>query len=114
MPPVPCWDAWADAAPNGWIGEVGATGYMIDFAEIADVLDEATCSALRAEIRAASGAPAALMGRPNQPAWPEVRRTRRAEVSPEIETRVTDLLAKQKAALEMQELWEWVKKTLET
>lgn len=74
---------------------------MIDFAEIADVLDETACSALRAEIRAASGAPAGLMGRLNQPpAWPEIRRTRRAEVPPEIEAQVTDLLAKQKAALE--------------
>ena len=74
---------------------------MIDFIEIAGVLDEAACSLLCAEIRAAGGRPAGLMGRPDQkPAWPEVRRTRRAEVSPTSEALVNTLLAQQKAALE--------------
>jgi SM-20-related protein len=74
---------------------------MIDYIEIAAVLDEGACSALRAEIHASAGAPAGLLGHPNQkPAWPEVRRTRRAEVSPETEARVMDLLAEQRTALE--------------
>lgn len=74
---------------------------MIDYIEIAGVLDEAACNALRAEIRAASGGPAGLMGRPDQkPAWPEIRKTTRAEVSPATEARVDLLLAGQKAALE--------------
>ncbi|UVK42624.1 2OG-Fe(II) oxygenase [Mesorhizobium sp. AR07] len=74
---------------------------MIDHIQIADVLDEAACSALCAEIRAASGRPAGLMGRADQkPAWPEVRRTTRAEVSPATETLVNTLLTAQKAALE--------------
>ena len=74
---------------------------MIDYIEIADVLDEAACNALCAEIQAASGRPAGLLGRPEQkPAWPEVRRATRAEVSPATEALVNDLLAKQKTALE--------------
>lgn len=74
---------------------------MIDFIEIAGVLDEAACSALCAEIRAGCGGPAGLMGRASQkPEWPEVRRTRRAEVSPTSEALVNTLLAQQKAALE--------------
>jgi SM-20-related protein len=74
---------------------------MIDYIEIAAVLDEGACSSLRAEIHASAGAPAGLLGRPDQkPAWPEVRRTRRAEVSPATEARVMALLAAQKALLE--------------
>ncbi|AZO40324.1 2OG-Fe(II) oxygenase [Mesorhizobium sp. M7D.F.Ca.US.005.01.1.1] len=74
---------------------------MIDYIEIADVLDEAACSALCAEIRAASGGPAGLLGRADQkPAWPEVRRTRRAEASEATEGLVATLLAGQKVALE--------------
>ncbi|PBC21999.1 MULTISPECIES: 2OG-Fe(II) oxygenase [unclassified Mesorhizobium] len=74
---------------------------MIDYIQIAGVLDEAACCALCAEIRAASGRPAGLMGRPDQnPAWPEVRRTRRAEVSEATEGPVNALLARQKTALE--------------
>jgi len=74
---------------------------MIDFIEIAGVLDEAACSALCAEIRAGCGGPAGLMGRPGQkPEWPEVRRTRRAEVSPTTEALVDMLLVQQKTALE--------------
>jgi SM-20-related protein len=74
---------------------------MIDYLEITDVLDKAACSALCAEVRAASGRPAGLLGRVEQkPAWPEVRRTRRAEVSAATEALVHDLLAQQKTALE--------------
>ncbi|WP_095083919.1 2OG-Fe(II) oxygenase [Mesorhizobium sophorae] len=74
---------------------------MIDHIEIAGVLDEAACSALCAEIRAASGRPAGLLGRDDQnPAWPEVRRTTRAEVSPATEALVNALLAEQRVALE--------------
>ncbi|EHK54096.1 2OG-Fe(II) oxygenase [Allomesorhizobium alhagi] len=74
---------------------------MIDFIEIAGVLDEAECRALRAEIGAASGGPAGLMGRPDrQPAWQEVRRTRRAQVSPEMEASVIGLLTAQRQTLE--------------
>jgi SM-20-related protein len=74
---------------------------MIDYLEIADVLDEAACGALCAEIRAASGEPAGLLGRAEQkPAWPEIRRTTRAAVSEATEALVTALLAKQKAALQ--------------
>ena len=74
---------------------------MIDHIEIAGVLDEAGCGALCAEILTAGGRPAGLLGRDDQkPAWPEVRRTRRAEVSPATEALVNALLARQKAALE--------------
>lgn len=74
---------------------------MIDFIEIAGVFDQAACSALCAEIRAGCGGPAGLMGRAGQkPEWSEVRRTRRAEVSPATEALVNMLLAQQKAALE--------------
>ncbi|MFB9982267.1 hypothetical protein ACFSQQ_31290 [Mesorhizobium kowhaii] len=74
---------------------------MIDHIEIAGVLDEAACSALCAEIRAAHGRPAGLMGRDDQkPAWPEVRKTTRAEVSATTEVLVNGLLAEQKTALE--------------
>jgi SM-20-related protein len=74
---------------------------MVDYVEIADVLDDKACDALRGEIRAALGAPAGLLGRPDQQlAWPEVRRTRRAEVSPATEARVMAVLAAQKPALE--------------
>lgn len=74
---------------------------MIDFIDITGVLDEAACSALCAEIRAGCGGPAGLMGRADhKPEWPQVRRTRRAEVSPATEARVNLLLAAQKAALE--------------
>lgn len=74
---------------------------MIDYIEMAGVLSEAACSALCAEIRAARGRPAGLMGRPDQkPAWPEVRKTKRAEISPASEARVVTLLAEQKTALE--------------
>ncbi|MBZ9997830.1 2OG-Fe(II) oxygenase [Mesorhizobium sp. BH1-1-4] len=74
---------------------------MIDYVQISGVLDEAACGALCAEIREASGRPAGLLGRPDQkPVWPEVRRTRRAEVSPATEARVNLLLAEQKVTLE--------------
>ena len=74
---------------------------MIDYIEIADVFDAAACSELCAEIRAAVGRPAGLLGRADQkPAWPEVRKTARAEVSQATEERVRVLLAQQKAALE--------------
>jgi len=74
---------------------------MIDYIEIADVFDEAACRALCAEIQAAVGRPAGLLGRSDQkPAWPEVRKTARAEVSQATEERVRVLLAQQKAALE--------------
>lgn len=74
---------------------------MIDHIQIAGVLDEAACSALCAEVRAASGRPAGLLGRPDRaPAWPEVRRTTRAGVSEATEGLVNALLARQKTALE--------------
>lgn len=76
-------------------------GHMVDYLEIRDVLDYEACSALRGEIRVALGAPAGLLGRSDlKPAWPEVRRTRRVEVSPETEAREMALLAAQKPALE--------------
>lgn len=95
-------DAAADVeAANRCAGEVGTAGHMVDYFEIAEALDDKACSVLRDEIRAALGGPAGLLGRPDQKsAWPEVRRTRRAEVSPETEARVTALLAAQKPALE--------------
>ncbi|TPL77675.1 2OG-Fe(II) oxygenase [Mesorhizobium sp. B2-3-15] len=74
---------------------------MIDHIEIADVFDEAACSALCAEIREAGGRPAGLLGRTDQkPAWPEVRRTRRAEVSEAAAARVNGVLAQQRPVLE--------------
>ncbi|WP_245275297.1 2OG-Fe(II) oxygenase [Mesorhizobium sp. LSHC422A00] len=74
---------------------------MIDYIEIADVFDGAACSALCAEIRAALGRPAGLLGRADQKmAWPEIRKTVRADVSQATEERVSALLAQQKAALE--------------
>jgi SM-20-related protein len=74
---------------------------MVDHLEIADVLDDKACSVLRDEIRDALGGPAGLLGRPDhKPAWPEIRRTRRAEVSPAMEARVMALLAARKPALE--------------
>ncbi|ESY02723.1 2OG-Fe(II) oxygenase [Mesorhizobium sp. LNJC405B00] len=74
---------------------------MIDYIEIADVFDGAACSALCAEIRAAVSRPAGLLGRADQKtAWPEIRKTVRAEVSQATEERVSALLAQQKAALE--------------
>lgn len=74
---------------------------MIDYAEIAGVLDGDACCALCAEIHASAGNPAGLLGRPEQqPAWPQVRRTRRAGVSPATEARVIALLAAQKETLE--------------
>jgi SM-20-related protein len=74
---------------------------MIDYIEIADVFDGAACSALCAEIRAAVGRPAGLLGRADQKmAWPEIRKTVRADVSQATEERVSALLAQQKAALE--------------
>jgi SM-20-related protein len=76
-------------------------GHMVDYLEIAEVLDDKACSVLRDEIRAALGGPAGLLGRPDQkPAWPEIRRTRRAEITPETEARVVALLAAQKPVLE--------------
>jgi SM-20-related protein len=93
--------AAAIEAANRCAGEVGAAGHMVDYLEIADVLDEDVCCTLRAEIRAALGAPAGLLGRSDlKPAWPEIRRTRRAKVSPETEARVIALLGAQKPALE--------------
>ena len=86
--------------PSGRFGSAAARP-MIDYIEIADIFDEAACSALCAEIRAAVGRPAGLLGRSGQkPAWPEVRRTARAEVSQATEERVSALLAQQKVALE--------------
>lgn len=73
---------------------------MIDHLEIAGVLDEAACSTLCAEIRAASGRPAGLMGRDQKPGWPEIRRTTRVEVSAATEMLVNILLAEQRMALE--------------
>lgn len=74
---------------------------MIDHFGIAGVLEEAACSALCAEMRAAGGRPAGLLGRDDQkPAWPEVRRTTRAEVSEATEGLVIALLSQQKPTLE--------------
>ncbi|GLQ80222.1 hypothetical protein GCM10007881_37410 [Mesorhizobium huakuii] len=74
---------------------------MIDYIEIADILDGARCRALCAEIRASGGRAAGLMGRADQKAaWPEVRRTRRAEVSQATKDLISALLAEQKAALQ--------------
>ena len=74
---------------------------MVDYLAIPEVLDKAACSALCAEIRAAAGRDAGLLGRSGQkPAWPEVRRTRRAEVSPATKARIERLLARKKPVLE--------------
>ena len=74
---------------------------MIDYLETAGVLDETACKALCTEIRTASGRPAGLMGRDDQkPAWPEVRRTTRATVSPATEALINAVLAERKPALE--------------
>ncbi|MBZ9909852.1 2OG-Fe(II) oxygenase [Mesorhizobium sp. B2-3-14] len=74
---------------------------MVDYLIVPEALDKAACDALCAEIRGAAGRDAGLLGRSDQkPAWPRVRRSRRAEVSAATEARVSGLLAEQKAALE--------------
>ncbi|TSE11602.1 2OG-Fe(II) oxygenase [Mesorhizobium intechi] len=74
---------------------------MIDHIQIAGVLDEAACSALCAEIRTANGRAAELLGRDGQkPAWPEIRKTRRATVSPATEALINAVLVEHKPALE--------------
>lgn len=74
---------------------------MVDYLIVPEALDKAACDALCAEIRAAVGRDAGLLGRCDQkPAWPQVRRTRRAEVSPATEARVGGLLAERKPVLE--------------
>ncbi|WP_051355473.1 2OG-Fe(II) oxygenase [Mesorhizobium erdmanii] len=74
---------------------------MVDHLVIPEALDKAACDALCGEIRGAAGHDAGLLGRSGQkPAWPQVRRTRRAEVSPATEALIERLLARQKPDLE--------------
>jgi SM-20-related protein len=70
---------------------------MIDVLEI-DLLDEAACAALRAELRAASGRAAGLLGRTQAEA--RVRKVTRAKIPSATCARVTRLLMERKGALE--------------
>jgi predicted 2-oxoglutarate/Fe(II)-dependent dioxygenase YbiX len=71
---------------------------MIDVLCIDDVLDEAACEALRAELRAAAGSAAGLLGR-SEPAE-RIRKVTRANIPAATCARVTRLLIEQKGALE--------------
>ena len=70
---------------------------MIDFLEIPNVLDAAACAALRAELGAAGGSAAALLGGEVRPL---VRRVTRVAAAVETSERVTQLIMAQKGALE--------------
>jgi SM-20-related protein len=71
---------------------------MIDVLEIKALLGESACVALRAQLRAAAGAAASLLGA-DQPR-PLVRRVTRLKIPPALCTDVTALLMAQKERLE--------------
>lgn len=74
---------------------------MIDILEISDFLDQAACDALRAELGAAGGAPAALLSENGPgPVRPQVRKVTRAAVPPAMCERVKRLLMERKDALQ--------------
>src|SRR5262245_14398889 len=70
---------------------------MIDYLAIPDLLDAATCAALRAELRAAGGSAAALLSGEVRPL---VRKVTRVAVPNGTAARLTTLLMAQKEALE--------------
>jgi SM-20-related protein len=71
---------------------------MIDLLQINNLLDEAACAGLRAELRVTAGGPARLLGeeRPR----PRVRRVRRLALGATVATDITALITAQKDALE--------------
>jgi SM-20-related protein len=73
---------------------------MVDFLELRGLLDEASCAALLAELRAAGGGPAGLLGRDGDDVRPQVRKATRLAVSEATRERVTRLLIEQMPVLE--------------
>jgi SM-20-related protein len=74
---------------------------MIDVLHIKDLLDEAACAALRAELGSAAGAAARVLGEGRAgPVQPHVRKVTRLKIPPATCARVTGLLMAQKPMLE--------------
>jgi SM-20-related protein len=74
---------------------------MIDLLQIEDFLDAQACAALRAELRAAAGGPATVLGADAAgTVRSAVRRVTRAAIPPATRAHVTALLMARKPALE--------------
>lgn len=74
---------------------------MIDMLQIKDLLDEEACAAWRAELGAAAGSAARLLGTDGPgPVQPQVRRVTRLKIPPALSARITALLTAQKDTLE--------------
>ena len=71
---------------------------MIDVLQIENLLDDAACAAMRAQLRAAAGAAAGLLG--VEGTRPLVRSATRLKMPPALSARVTALLMGQKEKLE--------------
>jgi SM-20-related protein len=71
---------------------------MLDFCAISDFLNQSACSALQAELCAAGGEPAAVLG--GGKVMPQVRRMTRMALPPATRGRVTRLLMDRREALE--------------
>jgi SM-20-related protein len=75
---------------------------MIDLLQIDDFLDAGARATLLAELRAATGAPATLLGRAEAEAvQPQVRRTTRTAVPPATRERLTARLLAEKDTIEL-------------